>query len=647
MKNQFVLLTDFYNYKKGQKFCLNKKSDNFVESYSIGNNSDKSVCFTDPYGINIQVNFSVNDSLENYFSNKEIQHNIFAIKEDFSIYKKNDIFVLTDDKNTVQEFYNIGNGKFFNFIDPYGCNVIFRLNENISSLFEPLIFEKKQIVKQKIEKILGPIGPQGIQGPKGDIGPAGPQGPKGDDGQIGLQGNIGPIGPEGPQGIQGPKGDVGPAGPQGPKGNDGQIGPKGDIGPQGIQGPKGDVGPMGPAGPQGPQGNIGPQGKKGLDGIKGDVGPVGPQGPKGDVGPQGNIGPMGPEGPQGIQGPKGDIGPQGIQGPKGDVGPMGPAGPQGIQGPKGDVGPVGPQGQDNLLNVSYPLKYDKNTKHLQIDLSKLNTSKTNYIAGGGLDTAFKQVNVDGTLFESVQYEKETLNFISGDNITLVADAENKSITISSSGSGSSSASSSSTISITQNSHGFTSGEALYFNGYIWQRAIANSANTLGIGLSKYTDTNRFDLIFSGQINNLSGLIPGNYYFVSSLTAGQITTEESNISNPILFAVGTTFGIVLPYRPSINNIDNTNIVQQITSGNFNITTETLLIVNNSITGATCGVYLPESSSNRGKQTTVKDISSSITLTIYPYGSDKIDGLSTYDGSNKITKLITDGSNWYTV
>ena len=69
MTNQFTLLTDFYNYRKGQKFCLNKKSDNFVECYYIGETYDKSICFVDPYGVNIQVNFSDDNPFEDYFSN--------------------------------------------------------------------------------------------------------------------------------------------------------------------------------------------------------------------------------------------------------------------------------------------------------------------------------------------------------------------------------------------------------------------------------------------------------------------------------------------------------------------------------------------------------------------------------------------------
>ena len=74
-------------------------------------------------------------------------------------------------------------------------------------------------------KVMGPQGPQGIQGERGPEGPQGVQGPAGPQGEPGLQGERGP---EGPQGIQGERG------PEGPQGIQGERGPEG---PQGKQGP--------------------------------------------------------------------------------------------------------------------------------------------------------------------------------------------------------------------------------------------------------------------------------------------------------------------------------------------------------------------------------------------------------------------------
>ena len=61
-------------------------------------------------------------------------------------------------------------------------------------------------------------------------------------------------GPVGVQGLSGPRGETGEVGAQGP------AGPKGDTGAQGPAGPKGDTGAQGPAGPKGDTGDRGSSG---------------------------------------------------------------------------------------------------------------------------------------------------------------------------------------------------------------------------------------------------------------------------------------------------------------------------------------------------------------------------------------------------
>lgn len=118
----------------------------------------------------------------------------------------------------------------------------------------------------------GPVGPQGIPGPRGFNGLRGPQGVPG------------PVGPQGPAGATGPQG---PQGPQGLTGATGAVGPQGPAGATGPQGPQGETGATGAVGPQGPAGAIGPQGPQGETGA---TGAVGPQGPAGATGPQGPAG---------------------------------------------------------------------------------------------------------------------------------------------------------------------------------------------------------------------------------------------------------------------------------------------------------------------------------------------------------------------
>ena len=105
-------------------------------------------------------------------------------------------------------------------------------------------------------------------------------------------------------------------------------------------------------------------------------------------------------------------------------------------------------------------------------------------------------------------------------------------------------------SVTQTSHGLAVGDVIYNNGTNYVKAQANATGTLGLFVvSAVADANTFTATFSGKIT-LSSLTAGQYYFVSTTTAGAYVTTEptSGYSNPILFALSTTEAVVLPYRP---------------------------------------------------------------------------------------------------
>ncbi len=138
---------------------------------------------------------------------------------------------------------------------------------------------------------------------------------------------LGPRGPVGPQGIPGPRGFNGLRGPQGVPGPVGATGPQG---PQGLTGATGAVGPQGPAGATGPQGPQGETGATGAVGPQGPAGAIGPQGPQGETGATGAVGPQGPAGAIGPQGPQGETGATGAVGPQGPAGATGPQGPAGV-----------------------------------------------------------------------------------------------------------------------------------------------------------------------------------------------------------------------------------------------------------------------------------------------------------------------------
>ena len=105
-------------------------------------------------------------------------------------------------------------------------------------------------------------------------------------------------------------------------------------------------------------------------------------------------------------------------------------------------------------------------------------------------------------------------------------------------------------SVTQSSHGLAVGDVIYNNGTNYVKAQANATGTLGIFVvSAVANANTFTATFSGKIT-LSSLTAGQYYFVSTSSAGDFTATEptSGYSNPILFALSTTEAVVLPYRP---------------------------------------------------------------------------------------------------
>jgi hypothetical protein len=113
---------------------------------------------------------------------------------------------------------------------------------------------------------------------------------------------------------------------------------------------------------------------------------------------------------------------------------------------------------------------------------------------------------------------------------------------------------SSSLIVHQVAHSLSVQDAIYYDGSNWLLAKADNADTLGIGIvSSIIGPDDFVVTFSGLITGLSGLISGNYYFVSDSTSGLLDITEpinpTSYSNPLLFSLSGTDGIVLQARPS--------------------------------------------------------------------------------------------------
>lgn len=125
-----------------------------------------------------------------------------------------------------------------------------------------------------------------------------------------------------------------------------------------------------------------------------------------------------------------------------------------------------------------------------------------------------------------------------------------------------------TMEINQTAHGFSVGQALYFDGTSYNLADASDEAKIGLFVvSEVVDADNFKMIQAGKIGGLSSLQPGYYYYVSATTPGTLTTipPSTGYSNPLLFATSTTEGFVLPFRASDPNLT----VDKITEGDSKI------------------------------------------------------------------------------
>lgn len=120
--------------------------------------------------------------------------------------------------------------------------------------------------------------------------------------------------------------------------------------------------------------------------------------------------------------------------------------------------------------------------------------------------------------------------------------------------------------VTQVSHGFTALTPIFYDGTIWQKAQANSGQTLATHIvSKIDSANQFHAVNFGKITVTShGLTAGEFYYVSESVLGGLTITEptTGYSNPVLFVQDSSVIHALVYRPS-------SVATEINDSNFTI------------------------------------------------------------------------------
>lgn len=107
--------------------------------------------------------------------------------------------------------------------------------------------------------------------------------------------------------------------------------------------------------------------------------------------------------------------------------------------------------------------------------------------------------------------------------------------------------------ISQNAHGFTVGQVLYYTGstYALAKADADATSEVVGVVSEVVDVNSFYLTSVGFVSGLSGLVAGSTYYLSASSAGALTatapTAGPSVNKPVLVATSTTTGYVLQSR----------------------------------------------------------------------------------------------------
>jgi len=106
-------------------------------------------------------------------------------------------------------------------------------------------------------------------------------------------------------------------------------------------------------------------------------------------------------------------------------------------------------------------------------------------------------------------------------------------------------------SISQEAHGLSVGNPIYFDGADWVKAQADSVDHVHVGIvSAVADVDNFTITISGTVSGLSGLTSGTWYYLSQNTAGEFVAiaPTTGVVAAIFQATSTTTALIIPYIP---------------------------------------------------------------------------------------------------
>ena len=107
------------------------------------------------------------------------------------------------------------------------------------------------------------------------------------------------------------------------------------------------------------------------------------------------------------------------------------------------------------------------------------------------------------------------------------------------------------VDIAQTAHGLAVLDAIYYDGADWVGALADDADTMALGVVvEVADVDNFTYAITGRYTATAhGLTVQEWYFLSDTTAGDLTTTEPSLSQPIVYVEDANTVSVYAYRPA--------------------------------------------------------------------------------------------------
>ncbi len=145
---------------------------------------------------------------------------------------------------------------------------------------------------------------------------------------------------------------------------------------------------------------------------------------------------------------------------------------------------------------------------------------------------------------------ESYKIIVMDADDVVIDTQDN-VMVSGGGGGSDGESGTTILTVTQESHPFTTLTPVYYSEGPWPQPTANDGATVATHIvTGVVDTDTFKVANNGRVEVAGhGLTPDEYYFTDDEIAGDITTTEPAISNPIFKVFDSTLIDLFQWRPS--------------------------------------------------------------------------------------------------